>query len=83
MNNYTLNSCIFIIVGAGFIGSHFCVRLSENGHDMLFLDYLFTCTEYKIMHLLAYPNFKFIHYDSTFSFYIKVDETHFQKLLGV
>tara|TARA_B100002003_G_C14088423_1_gene523536 strand:+ start:321 stop:1271 length:951 start_codon:yes stop_codon:yes gene_type:complete len=54
---------ILVTGGAGFLGSHLCERLVENGNNVLCLDNFFTGTKRNISHLLGKPNFEFIRHD--------------------
>ena len=54
---------ILITGGLGFIGSHLCERLLEEGHAVIALDNLFTGSEYNVEHLASNPNFRFIRHD--------------------
>ncbi|MBW2616766.1 MAG: GDP-mannose 4,6-dehydratase, partial [Deltaproteobacteria bacterium] len=54
---------ILVTGGAGFLGSHLCDRLVEEGHDVLCLDNLFTGAKRNISHLLEKPNFELIRHD--------------------
>ncbi len=49
--------------GAGFIGSHLCDRLIDEGHDVLVIDDLSVGRRSNIEHLMSHPNFKFIQDD--------------------
>lgn len=62
---------ILITGGAGFIGSHLCERLLDNGNKVICLDNLFTGSKKNIQHLLKSKNFKFIRSDIIESFFIK------------
>lgn len=59
--------------GAGFLGSHICERLLEQGHNVLCVDNFFTGTRENIHHLLAHPRFELIRHDVTFPLYVEVD----------
>lgn len=61
--------------GAGFLGSHLCDKLIQNGHKVICLDNLITGTLDNISHLIGNENFKFIKYDVTEFIYVegKVD----------
>jgi UDP-glucuronate decarboxylase len=48
---------ILVTGGAGFLGSHLCDRLVEEGHDVLCLDNFYTGTRINISHLLGKSNF--------------------------
>lgn len=49
--------------GAGFLGSHLCERLLEQGQEVLCLDNFFTGRRRNVAHLLANPNFELIRHD--------------------
>ena len=65
---------ILITGGAGFLGSHLCERLVEEGHEVLCVDNYFTGTKKNISHLLGRPNFELLRHDITFPLYIEADE---------
>ncbi len=56
---------IVVTGGAGFLGSHLCEKLLEQGNSVICIDNLLTGSEQNISHLLENPNFKFINYDVT------------------
>ena len=67
---------ILVTGWAGFLGSHLCERLLEQGHEVLCVDNLFTGTKRNILHLLNNPRFEFMRHDVTFPLYIEVDEIY-------
>ena len=67
---------ILITGGAGFIGSHLCERLLNDGNDILCLDNYFTGTKSNIVHLLDNHQFELIRHDVTFPLYIEVDQIY-------
>ncbi len=67
---------ILVTGGAGFLGSHLCDRLVEEGHDVLCLDNFFTGTKQNISHLLQHPNFELIRHDLAFPIFLEVDEVY-------
>jgi UDP-glucuronate decarboxylase len=67
---------ILVTGGAGFLGSHLCDRLVEQGHDVVCLDNLFTSQKSNIQHLLERPNFEFVRHDVTHPIYLEVDEIY-------
>lgn len=67
---------ILVTGGAGFLGSHLCDRLVEEGHDVLCLDNLFTGTKKNIIHLLNKPNFELIRHDLAHPVFLEVDEIY-------
>ena len=74
MRKYNASKRILVTGGAGFLGSHLCERLLEEGHDVLCVDNLFTGTRANIRHLLGNPDFEFMRHDVTFPLYVEVDE---------
>ena len=62
--------------GAGFIGSHLCERLLNDGYDVLCVDNYYSSTKDNIAHLVANPRFEVIRHDVTFPLYIEVDEIY-------
>ncbi|HRV08901.1 MAG TPA: GDP-mannose 4,6-dehydratase, partial [Acidobacteriota bacterium] len=69
-------SHILVTGGAGFLGSHLCDRLVEQGHDVVCVDNLFTSQKFNIQHLLGRPNFEFIRHDVTHPLFLEVDEIY-------
>lgn len=67
---------ILITGGAGFLGSHLCERLLNEGADILCIDNLYSGTKDNISHLLANPHFEFQRHDVTFPIYLEVDEIY-------
>jgi UDP-glucuronate decarboxylase len=62
--------------GAGFIGSHLCERLLNEGYDVLCVDNYYSSTKDNIAHLLSNPRFEVIRHDVTFPLYVEVDEIY-------
>lgn len=56
---------IVITGGAGFLGSHLCDHLLENGHEVICLDNLLTGSIDNIAHLLGNERFRFLKHDVT------------------
>ena len=67
---------ILVSGGAGFLGSHLCTRLLEEGHDVLCVDNMFTGTKDNILPLLDNPHFEFIRHDITFPLYLEGEEIY-------
>ena len=67
---------ILVTGGAGFLGSHLCHRLVDQGHDVICLDNLYTGSKRNIAALLGRPNFEFIRHDVTFPIYLEVDQIY-------
>ena len=67
---------ILVTGGAGFLGSHLCDRLVEQGHDVLCVDNFFTGRRGNVAHLLGQHNFELMRHDVTFPLYVEVDEIY-------
>lgn len=67
---------ILVTGGAGFVGSHLCERLLNEGNEVICLDNYFTGKKRKIIHLLDNHYFELIRHDVTQPFYIEVDEIY-------
>jgi len=67
---------ILVTGGAGFLGSHLCERLVDEGHDVICLDNFFTSQKSNVAHLLAKPNFELVRHDVTLPIYLEVDEIY-------
>jgi UDP-glucuronate decarboxylase len=65
---------ILVTGGAGFLGSHLCERLLNNGHEVLCVDNFFSSTRSNILHLLDHRNMELMRHDVTFPLYVEVDE---------
>ncbi len=71
-----LTKRVLVTGGAGFLGSHLCSRLLEQGSEVICVDNLFTGTKRNIRPLLNEPNFEFMRHDITFPLYLEVDEIY-------
>ena len=67
---------VLVTGGAGFIGSHLCERLLEEGNDVICVDNLFTGSKDNIRHLMSNPYFEFIRHDIVQPLYVEVDEIY-------
>lgn len=65
---------ILVTGGAGFIGSHLCERLLNEGNEVICVDNFFTGSKQNIIHLIDNPYFEIIRHDITFPLYVEVDE---------
>jgi UDP-glucuronate decarboxylase len=65
---------ILVTGGAGFVGSHLCEYLLENGNEVVCLDNFFTGKKQKIVHLIDNPYFELVRHDVIMPYYIEVDE---------
>jgi UDP-glucuronate decarboxylase len=64
---------ILVTGGAGFIGSHLCERLLQQGHEVLCVDNYFTGSKANVAQLLPHPLFEVLRHDVTFPLYVEVD----------
>jgi UDP-glucuronate decarboxylase len=67
---------ILITGGAGFVGSHLCKRLLNEGNEVICLDNYFTGAKKNIVELLDHPYFEMVRHDITEPFYAEVDEIY-------
>jgi len=67
---------ILVTGGAGFLGSHLCERLVEQGHDVVCLDNFFTSQKTNVAHLLNRPNFDLVRHDVTQPIVLEVDQIY-------
>jgi UDP-glucuronate decarboxylase len=66
-------SRVLVTGGAGFLGSHLCDRLLEQGHDLLCVDNFYTGSKRNIAHLIGHPYFELMRHDVTFPLYVEID----------
>ena len=67
---------ILVTGGTGFIGSHLCERLLDEGNEVLCLDNFFTGSKQNIVHLMDNPYFELIRHDITQPYYAEVEEIY-------
>jgi UDP-glucuronate decarboxylase len=68
-----LKKRVLITGGAGFLGSHLCEQLLEQGNEVLCVDNLYTGSKRNVLHLLDNPYFELVRQDITFPLYIEAD----------
>jgi UDP-glucuronate decarboxylase len=74
-DNFVLKR-VLVTGGAGFLGSHLCERLLDQGHEVLCVDNFFTGRRSNVAHLLPHPSFELMRHDVTFPLYVEVDEIY-------
>ena len=67
---------ILVTGGSGFVGSHLCERLLNEGDEVISLDNYFTGEKRNIVHLMDNPFFEVVRHDVTMPFFIEVDEIY-------
>ena len=67
---------VLVTGGAGFVGSHLCERLINEGCDVLCVDNFYSGTKDNILHLLGTPHFELLRHDVTFPLFVEVDEVY-------
>lgn len=71
-----LRKSVLVTGGAGFLGSHLCEKLLDQGNDVICVDNFFTGNRENIKHLLSHPNFELMRHDVTFPLFVEVDEIY-------
>ena len=67
---------VLVTGGAGFIGSHLCERLLQEGYEVLCVDNLYTGARHNVRHLLANPRFELLRHDVCFPLHVEIDEIY-------
>lgn len=62
--------------GCGFLGSHLCDRLLDEGYDVLCVDNFFTGSKSNVKHLFNDYRFELLRHDVTFPLYVEVDKIY-------
>ncbi|MDO8566238.1 MAG: SDR family oxidoreductase [Candidatus Moranbacteria bacterium] len=67
---------ILVTGGAGFLGSHLCKRLLDDGHEVVCLDNFFTGNKDNVIELMSNPRFELLRHDVTFPIYLEVNQIY-------
>lgn len=70
------NTRVLVTGGAGFLGSHLCERLIEDGCEVLCVDNFYSGVKDNILQLMRHPRFEFLRHDITFPLYVEVDQIY-------
>ena len=71
-----LSKRILVTGGSGFLGSHLCERLLNEGAEVLCVDNFYCSTRSNIEHLLGHKRFELLRHDITFPLVVEVDEIY-------
>ncbi|MDL2291386.1 SDR family oxidoreductase [Desulfovibrio sp. OttesenSCG-928-F20] len=71
-----LRQRILVTGGSGFLGSHLCGRLLDEGHEVLCMDNFFSSARNNVEHLLDNRRFELLRHDVTFPLYVEVDRIY-------
>ncbi|HEX3665655.1 MAG TPA: UDP-glucuronic acid decarboxylase family protein [Rhizomicrobium sp.] len=71
-----LEKRVLVTGGAGFLGSHLCERLIEQGAHVICVDNFFTGAHQNVQHLVGHAHFELIRHDITFPLFVEVDEIY-------
>jgi UDP-glucuronate decarboxylase len=74
--NYNESKRVLVTGGAGFLGSHLCARLLNEGHEVICLDNFYTGTKINISHLLDSNYFEVIRHDIVTPIFLEIDEIY-------
>lgn len=70
------NRRVLVTGGAGFIGSHLCDRLLDDGAEVLCVDNFYSSPRSNIHHLMTHPRFELLRHDITFPLFVEVDDIY-------
>lgn len=76
MSNVLSSKQVLVTGGAGFLGSHLCEKLLNDGHDVICLDNLYTGKKGNIAAFLECSHFELLRHDITFPLHVEVDEIY-------
>ena len=76
MGLYHIKKRVLVTGGAGFLGSHLCKALLNEGASVLCVDNFYTGSKSNITHLMDHPEFEVLRHDITFPLYVEVDEIY-------
>lgn len=71
-----LRKRVLVTGGSGFLGSHLCERLLNDGNEVICVDNFFTSSRQNVEHLLDNKRFDLVRHDVTFPLYVEADEIY-------
>ncbi len=71
-----LRKRVLVTGGSGFLGSHLCGRLLDEGNEVLCVDNFFSSSRANVSEYMGHPNFELIRHDVTFPLYVEVDQIY-------
>ena len=74
--NIPTRTRILVTGGGGFLGSHLCERLLDEGDEVIVADNFFTGRKQNIEHLLSHPRFEVIRHDICFPLFVEIDQIY-------
>ena len=73
---YKEKTRVLVTGGAGFVGSHLCDRLLQDGHQVLCVDNFYSSSRDNVSHLLNHPHFELVRHDVTLPLHVEVDQIY-------
>lgn len=71
-----LRKRVLVTGGSGFLGSHLCARLLDEGHEVLCVDNFFSSARSNVEELMDNKRFELLRHDVTFPLFVEVDEIY-------
>lgn len=75
-NLYKEKTRVLVTGGAGFVGSHLCDRLLQDGCEVLCVDNFYSGSRENIAHLIGNPHFELLRHDVTLPLHVEVDQIY-------